>query len=267
MNNTNFVSKILKGRDVSAAPLMNNYNQNERTLLPICEADETLFLSAVYNKKYTSEKITSRCPQSGRSMIEMLGVLAIIGVLSVGGIAGYSKAMQRYRVNKAIEEITLIAGNIRTFFKGNYENIYCEGGYCEEAGCYGYDASSGGEIFNGCPILKKAKIFPDEMLTLDSTGKKITAVTNAFGYWVETYPANIDGKPNKSVELDYYIGTNVEACIELLTHDWNNANFNEVSVFDGIDIHIPPSMPISLDDAVTSCQNLNEYSRINFFFK
>ena len=29
----------------------------------------------------------------GRSMIEMLGVLAIIGVLSVGGIAGYSKAM------------------------------------------------------------------------------------------------------------------------------------------------------------------------------
>ena len=27
--------------------------------------------------------------QNGRSMIEMLGVLAIIGVLSVGGIAGY----------------------------------------------------------------------------------------------------------------------------------------------------------------------------------
>ena len=33
---------------------------------------------------------------SGRSMIEMLGVLAIIGVLSVGGIAGYSKAMLNY---------------------------------------------------------------------------------------------------------------------------------------------------------------------------
>lgn len=34
--------------------------------------------------------------QSGRSMIEMLGVLAIIAVLSVGGIAGYSKAMQQW---------------------------------------------------------------------------------------------------------------------------------------------------------------------------
>ena len=54
--------------------------------------------------------------QSGRSMIEMLGVLAIIGVLSVGGIAGYSKAMQKYRINKTIEQITLIAGNVRTFF-------------------------------------------------------------------------------------------------------------------------------------------------------
>ena len=28
--------------------------------------------------------------ESGRSMVEMLGVLAIIGVFSVGGIAGYT---------------------------------------------------------------------------------------------------------------------------------------------------------------------------------
>ena len=38
--------------------------------------------------------------QLGRSMIEMLGVLAIIGVLSVGGIAGYSKAMEKWKINK-----------------------------------------------------------------------------------------------------------------------------------------------------------------------
>ncbi len=37
-------------------------------------------------------------------MIEMLGVLAIIGVLSVGGIAGYSKAMTQFKVNKIIAE-------------------------------------------------------------------------------------------------------------------------------------------------------------------
>ena len=38
--------------------------------------------------------------QSGRSMVEMLGVLAIIGVLSVGGIAGYSLSMRRHRANQ-----------------------------------------------------------------------------------------------------------------------------------------------------------------------
>ena len=46
--------------------------------------------------------------QCGRSMIEMLGVLAIIAVLSVGGIAGYSKAMEKFKVNKAIGEYSYL---------------------------------------------------------------------------------------------------------------------------------------------------------------
>ena len=44
----------------------------------------------------------------GRSMIEMLGVLAIIAVLTVGGIAGYSKAMEKFKVNKAISEYSYL---------------------------------------------------------------------------------------------------------------------------------------------------------------
>ena len=40
--------------------------------------------------------------QLGRSMVEMLGVLAIIGVLSVGGISGYRYAMLRNKVNNFI---------------------------------------------------------------------------------------------------------------------------------------------------------------------
>jgi type II secretory pathway pseudopilin PulG len=45
--------------------------------------------------------------QSGRSMVEMLGTLAIIGVLSIGGIAGYSYGMDKYRCNKTINDISL----------------------------------------------------------------------------------------------------------------------------------------------------------------
>lgn len=50
--------------------------------------------------------------QNGRSMIEMLGVLAIVGILSVGGIAGFSKAMRTYKVNKVIEEYSLFINDI-----------------------------------------------------------------------------------------------------------------------------------------------------------
>ncbi len=43
--------------------------------------------------------------EKGRSMVEMLGVLAIIGVLSVGAISGYSKAMMKYKLNRQTEQI------------------------------------------------------------------------------------------------------------------------------------------------------------------
>ena len=46
--------------------------------------------------------------EKGRSMIEMLGVLAIIAVLSVGGIAGYSKAMEKFKINKAVSEYSYL---------------------------------------------------------------------------------------------------------------------------------------------------------------
>ena len=45
--------------------------------------------------------------ESGRSMVEMLGTLAIIGVLSIGGIAGYNYGMDKYRTNETIQDIQL----------------------------------------------------------------------------------------------------------------------------------------------------------------
>ena len=66
-----------------------------------------------YNKE---ECVTSgndyRVVQCGRSMIEMLGVLAIIAVLSVGGIAGYSKAMLMWRSNIQKNMLTEIITNM-----------------------------------------------------------------------------------------------------------------------------------------------------------
>lgn len=53
--------------------------------------------------------------QSGRSMVEMLGVLAIIGVLSVGAISGYSTAMERYKLNKYISDYNYFLGNLLAY--------------------------------------------------------------------------------------------------------------------------------------------------------
>lgn len=47
--------------------------------------------------------------ESGRSMVEMLGVLAIIGVLSIGGIAGYTMAMNRYRANEVVNAAAMLS--------------------------------------------------------------------------------------------------------------------------------------------------------------
>ncbi len=52
--------------------------------------------------------------QKGRSMVEMLGVLAIIGILSAASLTGYNKAIMKYKLNKQREQITQIVSSIYT---------------------------------------------------------------------------------------------------------------------------------------------------------
>ena len=58
-----------------------------------------------------NERRQADVPLCGRSMVEMLGVLAIIGVLSVGAISGYSKAMLKYKLNKFSESMNMLINN------------------------------------------------------------------------------------------------------------------------------------------------------------
>jgi len=151
--------------------------------------------------------------ETGRSMIEMLGVLAIIGVLSVGGIAGYSKAMHRYRINKTIEQITLIAGNVRSFFapQRSYEGL----GPCSNDNDY-------------CKLIKKAKLMPDEMW--DDTAKRFN---NVFGGSVHLHTANKSKSGDKqafSIDYDYGLPLDYDVCIELLGHDWSAAGVTGIDV-------------------------------------
>ena len=56
----------------------------------------------------------------GRSMTEMLGVLAVIGVLSSGALVGYSKAMYKYQMQKTVGFVSDAMLEYNLFLKKNF---------------------------------------------------------------------------------------------------------------------------------------------------
>ncbi|MHA1550274.1 MAG: type II secretion system protein [Alphaproteobacteria bacterium] len=59
---------------------------------------------------------TNNKRESGRTMIEMLGVLAIIGVLTVGSISLYSIAMRNMKRSDVVQDVQLLVQQIRSLY-------------------------------------------------------------------------------------------------------------------------------------------------------
>ena len=140
--------------------------------------------------------------ENGRSMVEMLGVLAIIGVLSVGGIAGYSKAMNKYKINKTTDQVSMLVANLRTLFssQGNYDGLTNK-------------------------QAKKFGVVPNDMyLSADDD-----SITNAFGGNVTIKAAkaragDTSGTDSAGAEafIIEYAGLSSEACVTVATGDWGS---------------------------------------------
>ena len=141
--------------------------------------------------------------ESGRSMIEMLGVLAIIGVLSVGGIAGYSKAMNKFKTNKVADNVSMIVTNIRTL-------------YAQQKTYDGLDNVSA--VAMG--------VVPDELVTKASDG----TLTNAFLGSVHIGAGTVSGMDGETgastgANRGFFVimnGLPKEACVTLATNDWGS---------------------------------------------
>ena len=190
--------------------------------------------------------------QSGRSMIEMLGVLAIIGVLSVGGIAGYSKAMMKYRTNKTIEQITLIAGNVRTFFapQKSYNGL-------------------GSSSATGYQLLKKANLVPDEMWVSVNMLSITFDLSHPFGggFGISSTPkienevCYNDTICNSGAFSLLLVYIPVEACIDIITQDWSELNVTEISVdntnhmVEGDETMYALATPIDIATATKVCHS------------
>ncbi len=145
-----------------------------------------------------AQAVTRQTNPIGRSMIEMLGVLAIIGVLSVGGIQGYSKAMETYKINKTKRQITEIITNIQTLYMQQKD-------------------------FNGLSNTTAVQmgIVPDDLKT--SRNGDYTDITNAFGS-----PVGILGR-EKSFYINF-LDVTKEGCIALATADWGNSASGLVAI-------------------------------------
>ena len=144
--------------------------------------------------------------ESGRSMIEMLGVLAIIGVLSVGGIAGYSKAMNKFKTNKVADNVSMLVANIKTLYA--QQNTY--------TGLSNLSAVQMGVV-------------PDELTgtyTAATTGDNATPASqgleNAFNGSVYIKAAD-SGTGADSAFYIIFNGLSKEACVTLATNDWGSS--------------------------------------------
>ena len=106
--------------------------------------------------------------QKGRSMVEMLGVLAIIGVLSVGGIYGYTVAMNKYKANELVQ----VANMLKTVADSR------EGG---NGGCV---TLADADLINPIPSLENLEMIAEDgvvTMNLDNTeGSDVEDLANAI---------------------------------------------------------------------------------------
>ena len=144
--------------------------------------------------------------ESGRSMVEMLGVLAIVGVLSIGGIAGYSKAMAKYKLNKTLDQVSMIITNVRTTFGNQYSYAGLDNGTAVTYDIAGNDLSHGTSntltnAFSGSVTISAAS---------DSDGAACTVSGSADTTYCPYFKIVYGSLPK-------------QACVEVAMSDWGGS--------------------------------------------
>lgn len=182
--------------------------------------------------------------QSGRSMVEMLGVLAIIGVLSIGGISGYSKAMAKFRVNKTLDQISMLVMNIRSLYSGNINYT----GLSDQ-------------------VAIQMGIIPRDMLPAGKTEADATAIINAYQGAVLLTVGNTGGAGRSFTVA--YTGLTREACVAIATADWGSqagSGLVSISIAPGATkttagayvTHTIDNLPIPLSTAAAECSTTTD---------
>ncbi|MBQ8870023.1 MAG: type II secretion system protein, partial [Alphaproteobacteria bacterium] len=143
----------------------------------------------VYKRRTQAKKHRLDVAQFGRSMVEMLGVLAIIGVLSVGAIAGYSKAMFKYKLNKQTEQLSQLLNTL-----------------------YRHKASWGKNppSMNLIPFFEALGEIPEDMIKDNSEH-----IYDVFNYRIDLRTNGCNPLCNEVI-IHYYIDDNIDVCLNMI---------------------------------------------------
>lgn len=78
--------------------------------------------------------------ENGRTLLEMIGVITMIGVLTVGGTSLYTKAMAKVRLNNLLEEVRkrALVADEKTSSRYTYGMFNAQGGGAKSVTSYGY---------------------------------------------------------------------------------------------------------------------------------
>ena len=213
---------------------------------------------SVMLRRKRSELSTGNC--TGRSMIEMLGVLAIIAVLTVGGIAGYSKAMEKFKINKALQQITMIANNIHTLFANekNFDNLYVYDWETKEhaetmlsLGIITADMYTENRVYGNSGVSYIVNPFNGGIWISPSGG-----YTNHQGYYIPPYFRISYGMVNKAI------------CMELATKNWNELGVHTLAISDTDEYYFLPEMKNEIHkdiDCTSNWCSINFWTNYTFF--
>lgn len=141
--------------------------------------------------------------EKGRSMVEMLGVLAIVGVLSVGGIAGYSKAMGKYKNDHLISQMTMLITNIRNLYLTQFD----------------YSTLSEQRLLKLGAV--PADMFDHTLAAASGSLSANSVIMHAWNGVIRVFPSKSTNDKFQAFEI-YATGINRTTCIELVTIDWGN---------------------------------------------
>lgn len=163
--------------------------------------------------------------ENGRSMIEMLGVLAVIGILTVSGFALVGKMHSSHQVSRVMNDISEMALKTRAFLRE----------YDSDNAC----------THPTCSIVKKmneAKMIPSG---LEYEGKRLINL-NDVRFYVD-YPAN-----NDSVLFKLNIeNLTEEMCLQVATANWgdiSSTGYREISINNKAAIKGNVSLQKATDD-------------------